>query len=160
MEPVLDFRFHPVAGSRGLLSVAYVSSAVASFKRAERLALLQRARAFNARVDVTGLLLFHDGNFIQAIEGPEDGVATVMARVVADPRHRGIIELWRGKVTTRSFPDWRMGFADTAGMAADTLPEGFSRFLEGIEDGGLEPGPALALMRSFRDTLERTTGGR
>ena len=53
--------------------------------------LLERARRNNARVGVTGLLLYREGNFMQALEGREEDVTGVHGRIAGDPWHRGLI---------------------------------------------------------------------
>ncbi|MCA9738410.1 MAG: BLUF domain-containing protein, partial [Gemmatimonadetes bacterium] len=71
--------------------------------------LLEGARATNTRLGVTGLLLFHEGSFIQVLEGPPDVVEALYARIETDPRHGGALVLSRGLVEERSFGEWRMG---------------------------------------------------
>lgn len=136
-----------------LLTVVYASSAVTPFDGPALEALLASARRFNERVDVTGMLLYHDGNFLQAIEGPEAGIKAVMKRVAADPRHRGMIEMWRGTVEERTFAEWQMAFRQPRGRADDDMPEGFSRFLRGEEHVLADCSAALVMLRSFRNNL-------
>jgi hypothetical protein len=62
----------------------------------------------NRAVDVTGLLLVHDGWFIQALEGPAEAVLGVYSRISDDPRHGDCRVLHAGPSETRSFEDWNM----------------------------------------------------
>lgn len=88
----------------------YISHAVGRIDRYGLERILQTARGFNAGRDVTGLLLFHEGSFLQILEGKKDDVDQVMARIKEDPRHAGIIVLQDKTVTARAFPDWSMGY--------------------------------------------------
>ena len=146
----------PIGGAEAtLFHLVYVSSAVAAFSEAQLLALLERSRANNARVGVTGLLLYNDGNIVQALEGPEEAVRTVHQRIVRDPRHRGCITLIQAPITERTFAGWSMGFRNLDSPEVAATP-GFSDFLNQRRqpDRGLrDPNRAWQLLTSFRRTL-------
>ena len=74
----------------------------------------------NRTVDITGLLLAHDGWFVQALEGPEIEVLALMLRINRDPRHRGVRILGSGVAEARLFRDWNMVGA-RLGRDADPL---------------------------------------
>lgn len=93
-----------------LRQIVYCSSAPCLLSQDEILDILRASRRNNAAVGVTGALLYADGNFMQALEGPDVAVNAVYARVRADPRHRQIITLLDAPVAARSFADWAMGF--------------------------------------------------
>jgi len=89
----------------------YVSHAVGEMDAAAIERILTTARTFNTAAEITGLLLFHDGNFIQIIEGDAARLDALMARIRADRRHGGIIVLESRGVEARVFPEWSMGYA-------------------------------------------------
>ena len=91
-----------------LESLVYVSSAVQAVDDAELLHLLERARVRNTRCEVTGLLLFDAGNFMQYIEGPPNGLSEVYTHIKQDPLHTGLIELCRETPSHRAFGKWAM----------------------------------------------------
>jgi Sensors of blue-light using FAD len=93
-----------------LEAVAYTSSATHGTTAESLEQLLLRARATNSELEVTGVLLFHDGSFFQYFEGPTAGVDDVYSRILRSPMHRGIIELMRQPIERRSFGNWHMGF--------------------------------------------------
>jgi len=72
-----------------MFSLIYVSSAVTEFSKSELVDLLESCHANNANLGVTGMLLYKDGNFMQALEGNEDVVRGLHAKIALDPRHRG-----------------------------------------------------------------------
>lgn len=88
----------------------YASSAPRKFDEASLIGLLETSRRNNAAIDVSGMLLYADGNFIQYIEGAEDAVRRLYGRISRDPRHRNLHILTTGETGTRIFPDWSMGF--------------------------------------------------
>ncbi len=57
---------------------------------------------------VTGLLIAHDGWFLQALEGPPEGVKAIYERVVQDDRHTTPVVLDRGPIESRAFGKWIM----------------------------------------------------
>ncbi len=57
-----------------MLSLIYVSSSTRAFSDADLVALLEQSQEKNARLDITGMLLYKDGNFMQVLEGPDDAV--------------------------------------------------------------------------------------
>ena len=93
-----------------LTAIAYVSSALRELSDPELEALLAKARARNQQHEVTGALLYHDGSFLQYIEGPEEGLDVIYRHIMRAPEHYDIVELMRSPVAQRSFSDWEMGF--------------------------------------------------
>ena len=85
-------------------------------------------RKKNARLGITGLLLYKGGNFIQTIEGEESRINDLYDSIGADPRHHGLIRVLSEPLAARKFPDWSMGFRDFD-LHAPTLPAGFSDLL-------------------------------
>ena len=57
-----------------MLSLTYLSSAVDLWTGAELDELLRQAREHNEEAQITGLLLYAGGNFIQTLEGPDGAV--------------------------------------------------------------------------------------
>ena len=138
-----------------IYQLVYVSAALRLWTDEELAELLRKSRDNNERAGVTGMLLYQGGNFMQALEGPEEAVKATEARIVADPRHRGVIVLVEGMISKRQFPAWTMGFqhmdrvlaTEEGGQspvwAPGASPEAFKA----------EPGRALTLLRSFHRSL-------
>src|SRR3954470_3384019 len=93
-----------------LTHLVYVSSATAPFTQADLLALLQISRRNNEPAGITGMLLYRDGNFMQALEGEEAAVNSAYIRISKDPRHEGLITMIKEPISERNFADWSMGF--------------------------------------------------
>jgi hypothetical protein len=111
-----------------LIQLVYISSAVRFMSDEELAELLRVSRENNARLDITGLLLYNDGNLIQALEGPEEAVLKLYEKICQDRRHVGVMTLVKEPIKTRLFPEWSMGFQNVKQMEAAELP-GFSSFL-------------------------------
>ena len=116
-----------------MLSVVYASTAAAPFSESALAALLEQCQAKNERLGLTGLLLYKDGQFMQALEGAEDTVRDTYAVIAADPRHTGVRTLLEEQVPTRQFPDWTMGFRLLTDDAVRQIP-GYSTFFDSRRD--------------------------
>ena len=106
----------------------YVSSAVGTWATSELTALLGQSRAKNAGLGVTGVLLHREGTFMQVLEGEEDVVRPLYARIAHDPRHADVVNVWGSLSTFRRFGDWSMGFRDLNSHPVD-LP-GYAGILD------------------------------
>ncbi len=74
----------------------------------------------NRLADLTGLLVVHDGWFVQALEGGQPQIARVMDKIFQDRRHTGVRILGAGFADARAFRDWDM-IAAKPGPEADPL---------------------------------------
>ncbi len=93
-----------------LYTLIYVSSAVNKFAESELFGLLNLARSENKKTDITGVLLYNDGNFLQVIEGEKNNIEDLFKKIEKDPRHKGIIKIFEDQINKRRFGDWSMGF--------------------------------------------------
>jgi len=93
-----------------MFRLVYFSAAVRLFAREHLLDLLGQSRLRNTAESVTGLLLYHQGSFVQALEGPERSVRKVFGSIQADPRHQRVTTVLEETSPERQFPEWTMGF--------------------------------------------------
>ena len=90
--------------------LVYSSKAVARVDDRELQDILSKARSNNPQHDLTGLLLFYEGEFLQVLEGPKDEVETLFKRIANDPRHVTVKRLDTRDVGARLFGDWSMAY--------------------------------------------------
>jgi FAD-dependent sensor of blue light len=90
--------------------IVYVSSATNDLSETELFVILEKARAKNEELGVTGLMIYIDGNIIQILEGEKQKVCDLYNVITADNRHSGIIKLLEGSLAKRNFEDWSMQF--------------------------------------------------
>lgn len=137
--------------------LVYASTAVHDFSEGELLELLVQSRDHNARVGVTGLLLYapgaggDKGTFVQVLEGMRMEVQSIYVRILRDPRHQHCTVLQEGEVFQRRFAAWSMGFRNVSNLQPSEV-EGFSTlFSENwtLEKVLSEPDPVMRLMYSF-----------
>jgi hypothetical protein len=137
--------------SNGLAYVVYFSSSTHFFSSADIDDILTVSRRNNARLAVTGMLLYWDGNVVQLLEGPSAAVDMLLERIARDPRHRGLLVAARGGLAQRHFPEWTMGFSEPTPGAR---PDGFNDFFSNPRRCALEEAPrAYQLLLTFRRNL-------
>lgn len=101
----------------------YVSHAVQELAPGALNDILVAARANNAMLGITGLMLHIDGGFLQMLEGDERAVRELYNRIAMDRRHQDPRIMLDREIPCRVFADWSMGFErpnmndpETAGM--------------------------------------------
>lgn len=112
----------------GLISLIYVSIETRPMTPQDITAILEKAREFNAKENITGMLLYRNGYFIQALEGEEDRVRALYDKIKRDERHANVLMIYDKPIQERSFGNWSMGFRDLDGLDPSTL-EGYTDFL-------------------------------
>ncbi len=113
-----------------IFSIVYASSASRELEEAELQQILKKARSNNEQSGISGLLLYANGNFLQILEGEHDTVVRLVNRIEQDTRHHGIIRLMEFNASSRSFPDWKMGYQRlSADELASALP-GYSNIFK------------------------------
>ncbi|PKQ63944.1 hypothetical protein BZG02_07995 [Labilibaculum filiforme] len=135
-----------------LIHIVYISISHRDLSEKELSDFLREIRAKNKKLNITGLLLYKDGSFIQVIEGEEETLQTLFKQVKNDSRHTNIIELLTEPITERSFPDWSMGFRVVETKDLEKI-RGFSALMNEEHDSEVLPGIAdqvLMLLNSFR----------
>ncbi len=92
-----------------------ISTARDGISDADCLAIQRKSSIYNSLIDITGLLLFNSRRFVQVLEGREDVVRDLYARISSDPRHHGIVILGEEHVAERQFGQWAMAFDEGNG---------------------------------------------
>jgi hypothetical protein len=90
--------------------IFYVSRAAVAFDNAQVQSILHASRRHNARLDITGCLLFSGRCFAQVLEGGQAVVSALARTIAADPRHVGLRVLSERKREERDYADWAMGY--------------------------------------------------
>jgi hypothetical protein len=88
--------------------ILYHSRATIPITEAHLTELVTQCRPYNTYCDITGLLCYGDGHFVQLLEGPEAAVLELYAAICLDPQHEQVETLHEGAGPTRWFADWRM----------------------------------------------------
>lgn len=93
--------------------IIYLSSAEIHLSEEEIISLLKKSRLYNTQRDITGMLLYLDGNFLQVLEGDKKEVIDLYEKIKEDCKHKGLICVFDDETDNRQFPDWSMGFCSS-----------------------------------------------
>lgn len=118
--------------------LVYESRATEDFGSLHLFHLLTHSQGRNERMQITGHLLYLNGQFTQCIEGPPDRVETLWQALQRDPRHHSLELLMRRPITERVFTEWSMAFSTHASYYV----HGMRGFFPVEEEG---PSPLIAL---------------
>ena len=83
--------------------------------------ILQGSVKNNESKDITGLLLYKGGCFLQLLEGEKEVVEDLYDKIYNDPRHKNIITLVDGNYNERLFPYWSMSCRKLTSMDIDEV---------------------------------------
>ena len=70
--------------------------------------ILNKSRAKNPEVGITGNLIYHADLFLQLLEGPYSAVHKLYEKILADNRHDDIVKLRDASFNRRLFASWAM----------------------------------------------------
>jgi hypothetical protein len=136
-----------------LVQLVYTSRAAQPFTPAQLHELTQHCIQNNAQHDITGLLMYSRGWFIQMLEGEREAVDATFSKIAADDRHVDVSPLLLRTAPYRMFTDWAMGLLNLeehgeldASKMHDVLLRGKSPSYNAALD-------ALALLKEFRSQL-------
>jgi Sensors of blue-light using FAD len=108
-----------VSTMENLIHVIYVSSAAPDIPEHDTVKFLNEARRANRKNDVSGMMLYIGGSFLQLLEGEAPKVDIVCQTIFRDKRQMRMV--LREPIPEREFPEWTMGFEALAPLEAARL---------------------------------------
>ena len=102
----------PINQNKDVFRLVYVSNATSPLKLEELKEIEKVAIRNNGELQITGLLTYCDGKFMQFLEGEQADVDEVFEKIVGDGRHHSIDVIRQGNIPKRQFKDWSMKYAD------------------------------------------------
>lgn len=91
-----------------MYQIIYASQSVHYFSKPELTTLVEHAGQRNRALNVTGILIYLDGEFMQLLEGDKQDVKFLMALIEKDSRHHSISILKENEIQSRRFNQWSM----------------------------------------------------
>ncbi len=96
-------------------------------------AILNNTSRRNSTLNITGLLVYNNGNFLQILEGNYDRVYNLYAKIITDDRHDNIIKLIDEPLETRIFDSYEVGFMVVNNMYEQKQLKGYLDWLKQAE---------------------------
>jgi hypothetical protein len=114
------------------------------FNESEVENILTVSRKNNALLDITGILVYRDGVFIQLLEGDKKSISELYtSKITKDRRHKDCRILLDLDDQTRIFPHWSMGVLGKS-LLSSKFPDAFKDLEEKIVNDH------LSLLEFFR----------
>jgi hypothetical protein len=127
-----------------LIQLIYASD-MAGAQESELASIVKSAALHNRENQVTGMLLYSGGNFMQVLEGEPSQVLATYERICRDPRHRNILLLLQEPVQQRHFSKWSMGFKRLSAEHVQKFPRFAPYFQYGFDVKAIQAAPGVAL---------------
>lgn len=135
-EPRADYSgfifYNPIKLNAVLYSICYVSSANnLSANSLEK--LFFETEQNNSRLNMSGLLIYNNGNFLQILEGENVHINNLFSKIKKDDRHRSIIKLIDTPIEERVFDNYNVGFLIVNDLKKQKTLEDYLNWLKQAE---------------------------
>ncbi|MGB8703808.1 MAG: BLUF domain-containing protein [Gillisia sp.] len=110
-------------------AIAYVSTAT-DLERSEVENILEKSEKNNNKNDLTGILLFSEGNFFQIIEGEKEKILELYQKIKDDERHHNLIQIFGKDIHKESYDGYEAAFV-SEGACFDS--EKFHEYLKHLQ---------------------------
>ena len=98
-----------------MIQISYISKATKAMSQDDLEELLRTSRENNARLGITGMLLYGNKTFVQILEGEEKAVNELVEKIKQDSRHADFQVLKKKTIDRREYADWSMDFKRVSG---------------------------------------------
>lgn len=72
--------------------------------------ILETSRKHNSSKEITGCLLYYDNVFLQLLEGKQEDIDKLYAKIKQDQRHFNVTLVAEDLVKDRMYPNWNMAY--------------------------------------------------
>ncbi|WP_159105996.1 BLUF domain-containing protein [Leeuwenhoekiella sp. MAR_2009_132] len=72
--------------------------------------ILNNVANWNTILDISGFLVYKDGNYLQLLEGEKENVLKLFNKIKKDRRHKNVTQILENQSTNRLFSDYESGF--------------------------------------------------
>jgi hypothetical protein len=136
-----------------LSHLVYVSVRKPNCTEEEIEKILASCKKNNIGIDITGVLLYSNTNFVQYIEGEYKEIMSLYDKIKGDDRHKNPVLISSAPITQRSFPSWQMGSRKFDASSVDfktTINEADQKIFNDILAGkNAEASKSIALIQKF-----------
>jgi len=94
-----------------LQTLCYVSSSTPNLKSEDLEQLFSRTKRNNLKSNISGILIFNSGNFLQIMEGEQKNISKLYKKISKDKKHTNLIKLIEMPLSERLFADYETGFS-------------------------------------------------
>lgn len=115
--------------------------------------ILEASVRNNKQRNITGMLLYADGNILQVLEGEKDTLLETYRAIQLDWRHRGVIVLMEKEIPARQFASWSMGYKQLGRADLEKFPRAAHVFKARDDEIAVRArlSDALLILQSFAE---------
>ncbi|MBW1294223.1 BLUF domain-containing protein [Aquimarina litoralis] len=106
-------------------TISYVSTANRSLTLPKISELFEFVKTTNDNLNITGILMYSDGNFFQILEGEKALIKELFRKILIDPRHYDIIKIFDHEMEEPSFTKYNSDFLTINRKSKHSELEGF-----------------------------------
>lgn len=138
-----------------LIQLIYVSTASKEMGVNDLATILNTSAQHNQKTEITGMLLYGQGRFIQVLEGSATDVDELMSRIKVDPRHHYVNVIDRHVIRSRDFSNWSMGFHLVSESEISSNPSYVDFFNASFDSSksNIKLGVPLIMLKAFANNL-------
>ena len=133
-----------------MIQLIYISTAKRLMTADDLQSIMLTSLIHNSKKHVTGILLFDQGTFCQALEGEQRVVHELFKKIKNDPRHTNIITIFDDEIQARDFSSWSMRFINLNQYDRNKI-DGYQEFNEAFQNQNfIKPIEAKKMLLHFR----------
>jgi hypothetical protein len=103
-----------------IISILYISESTKHFDISFDIdKILNKANNFNKNNNISGMLIYKGGLFIQLLEGEKSCLELLMSRIKEDSRHDKLRIIYEETTQERLFSNWTMAYKNSDIMKVD-----------------------------------------
>ena len=91
-----------------MFELLYTSVSPQGLSEDELIKIVMDAQKRNAKLGITGALIYCDREIMQIVEGDKDIILALFEKIKKDERHTLVNVFYQGAISKRSFADWSM----------------------------------------------------
>lgn len=110
-------------------AISYVSTASEQLTETEIKKTLEFSKNWNTDHDITGILLFSEGNFFQVLEGDKELLQNLFERIKSDSRHYNVMRIFGKEIDNAKFTGYAANFITVDSQFTE---KDFGRYLSKI----------------------------
>ena len=91
-----------------MFELLYTSLSPTGLTNDDLIELLESARLKNEGLGITGMMIYHDREIMQILEGEKEDVKALFQTILEDNRHTSVNVFYQGDIGERAFSGWSM----------------------------------------------------
>ncbi|GAB1855506.1 hypothetical protein MHTCC0001_03400 [Flavobacteriaceae bacterium MHTCC 0001] len=132
-----------------MITICYLSSVRPRLSIIDIESLFNQTKKQNDIYNISGVLIYNDGNFFQILEGEENYVNLLYAKIKGDKRHHNIIEIINSPINEKIFDGFDYGYSVISDLSQLYKLQEYLELLQFIE----YKKPRLDIISKFIQTL-------